>query len=187
TAGTVTIDGVPATVGNWSDTQIQVTVPNGVPRCPVQQQAQYGGSTASCGELFINTAATTSGTGGVTGVTSTNAGNGYTSRPTVTFAPPSCTINGTTCVRATLANSSTAGVFMDVVSVTVTSVGTNYTSNPTVTISAPSCTINTTTCVRATGTAAASPLLHFAGKQSIDTVTVTIGGKAPTHVHATDS
>ncbi|PYT76704.1 MAG: hypothetical protein DMG40_25610 [Acidobacteria bacterium] len=273
TAGTVTIGGVPATVGNWSDTQIQVTVPNGVPPCPVQQQAQYGGSTASCGELFINTAATTSGTGGVTGVTVTNAGNGYTSRPavtfnntgsggsgaaastflgvtrvavptsgvgrgytsapavtftaspagaaatatgtailgsgttagrvvgvtvtnpgsgytarpTVTFAPPSCTINGTTCVRATLANSSTAGVFMDVVSVTVTSAGTNYTSNPTVTISAPSCTINTTTCVRATGTAAASPLLHFAGKQSIDTVTVTIGGKAPTHVHATDS
>jgi hypothetical protein len=280
TRGTVTIGGVAATVGTWNDQTITVTVPatgtgsNQIQPCPVQQQAQYGGSsTAYCGELVINTAATTSGTGGVTGITVTNAGNGYTSRPTVTFnntgsggtgaaastflgvarvtvpasgvgrgytsapavtftaspagaaatatgtailgsgttagrvvgvtvtnpgsgytarptvtfAPPSCTINGTTCVQATLANSTTAGVFMDVVSVTVTSAGTNYTSNPTVTISAPSCTINTTTCIRATATVAASPLVHFASKQSIDTVTVTIGGKAPTHVHAADS
>src|SRR5438270_461856 len=241
--------------------------------CLVQQQAQYGGSTAYCGELVITSAPVTTGTGGVTGVTVTNAGNGYTarptvtfnntgtggsgaaastflgvtrvtvpaagigrgytsqpavtftaspagaaatatgtailgsgttagrvvgvtvtnpgsgytSRPTVTFAPPSCTINGTTCVQATLTNSSTTGVFMDVVSVTVTSAGTGYTSNPTVTFTAPSCTINTTTCVRTTGTAAASPIQHFAGNHSIDSVTVTVGGKAPTHVTATQS
>jgi len=287
-AGTVTIGGIPATVGTWSDTTITVSVPNGVPDCPVQQQAQYGGpgdnnnnnnnnnnniNNAQCGELVIATGTVTTGTGGVTGVTVTNAGNGYTarptvafnntgtggsgaaastflgvtrvtvpatgigrgytsapavtftaspagaaatatgtailgsgttagrvvgvtvtnpgsgyaSRPTVTFAPPSCTINGTTCVQATLTNSSTTGVFMDVVSVTVTAAGTGYTSNPTVTFTSPSCTINATTCVRATGTAAASPIQTFQGRQSIDTVTVTIGGKAPTHVAPLDS
>jgi hypothetical protein len=274
TAGTVSIGGVAATVSGWSDAQIQVTVPTGVPPCLVQQQAQYGGSTASCGELLITTAAVTSGTGQVTGVTVTNAGNGYTTRPavtlgnagtggsgaaastflgvtrvaiaaagtgrgytsapavtftaspagaaatatgtavlgtgttagrvvgvtitnpgsgytarpTVTFAPPSCgPPSPTTCAPATLANSATAGTFMDVVSVTVTAAGTGYTSAPTVTIAVPGCTINTTTCVRATGTAAASPIQSFSARQSIDTVTVTIGGKAPTHVHATDS
>jgi hypothetical protein len=57
TAGTVTIGGVNATVTNWMDTQITVTVPSGVPNCSVQQQAQYGGSTAQCGELVITTAA----------------------------------------------------------------------------------------------------------------------------------
>jgi len=262
--GRVTIGGVNAPISSWSDSQIVVTVPSGVAACPVQQQAQYGGSAAQCGELVITTAPTTTGTGGVTGVTVNtpgggytnratitfnnagtggsgaaasafmavtsvaipttgigrgytsapaatftasptgaaatatgtailgtgatagrvvgvtvnNAGRGYTSRPTVTFSTPSCTINGTTCVRAALTNSSTAGVFMDVVSVTVTNGGTNYTSSPTVTFSTPS----TGTANRATGTATASPRQTFAGKQSIDTVTVTIGGKAPTHV-----
>jgi hypothetical protein len=57
--GTVTIGGVPATVTGWSDTQITVTVPSGVPACGIQQQAQYGGpgatgvTTALCGELMI--------------------------------------------------------------------------------------------------------------------------------------
>jgi hypothetical protein len=71
-------------ITSWMDTQITVTVPgnNTVPACAIQQQAQYSGSTAQCGQLVI---------------TSAN------------------------------------------------------------------------------------------GKQSIDAVTVTIGGKAPTHVHATDS
>jgi hypothetical protein len=278
TRGSVTIGGVPATVGTWTDTTLTVTVPatgtgnNQIQPCAVQQQAEYGGSTAYCGELLITTAPTTTGTGGVTGVTVatagngytnratvtlsgggattqatasafmgvarvtiptagigrgytsapavtfsaspagaaatatgtavlgsgttagrvvavtiTSAGSGYTARPTVTFAPPTCTINTTTCVRATLTNSSTAGVFMDVVSITANTAGSGYTSNPTVTLSAPTCTINTTTCVRATATAAASPILHFAAKQSIDTVTVTVGGKAPTHVFAPGS
>ena len=269
---TVTIGGVQASC-TGGDLSLTCTVPTGVQPCLVQQQAQYGGSTAYCGELVITSAPVTTGTGGVTGVTVTNAGNGYTarptvtfnntgtggsggaastflgvtrvtvpaagigrgytsapavtftaspagaaatatgtailgsgttagrvvgvtvtnpgsgytSRPTVTFAPPSCTINGTTCVQATLTNSSTTGVFMDVVSVTVTAAGTGYTSNPTVTFTAPSCTINTTTCVRVTGTAAASPIQTFSGRQSIDTVMVTVGGKAPTHVPATGS
>jgi hypothetical protein len=56
--GSVTIGGVPATVTGWTDTQIVVTAPstggkNGVPQCSVQQQVQYGGSTAYCGELVI--------------------------------------------------------------------------------------------------------------------------------------
>jgi hypothetical protein len=51
--GTVTIGGVNAPVTSWSDTSITVTVPSGVPACAVQQQAQYGGSTAECGQLAI--------------------------------------------------------------------------------------------------------------------------------------
>jgi hypothetical protein len=53
--GTVTIGGVAASVNSWSDTQIVVTLPANaqVPLCPVQQQAQYGGSPARCGELVI--------------------------------------------------------------------------------------------------------------------------------------
>ena len=55
--GTVTIGGVGATIQNWSDASITVVVPNGVPACAMQQQAQYGGSNASCGELVVTTAA----------------------------------------------------------------------------------------------------------------------------------
>jgi hypothetical protein len=56
--GSVTIGGrtAPVVGGGWSDAQITVTVPAGVPACPIQQQAQYGGSTAQCGELVITAA-----------------------------------------------------------------------------------------------------------------------------------
>ncbi|MDE3158991.1 MAG: hypothetical protein KGM92_09510, partial [Acidobacteriota bacterium] len=67
TLSSVTIGGVAATISNWSDTQIQVTVPatgnlnrNQVQPCLVQQQAQYAGragqtnyGVAYCGELVI--------------------------------------------------------------------------------------------------------------------------------------
>ena len=60
TLSSVTIGGKAATIDNWSDTQIQVTVPTGVPPCAVQQQAHYQGtlptgqsSTALCGQLVI--------------------------------------------------------------------------------------------------------------------------------------
>jgi hypothetical protein len=61
--GSVTIGGRAATVTSWSDTLITVTVPGGagsqpVPLCDVQQQAQYGGSQARCGQLVITTANT---------------------------------------------------------------------------------------------------------------------------------
>ncbi len=55
----VTIGGVQATVGSWTDTSITVTVPSGVPACTIQQQVQYGGpngttvSQAQCGQLVI--------------------------------------------------------------------------------------------------------------------------------------
>jgi hypothetical protein len=67
TAGTVTIGGVTAalTGTGWSDTSIQVAVPSGVPNCPVQQQASYGGKTAQCGELLITTAPATAGGTGI--------------------------------------------------------------------------------------------------------------------------
>ncbi len=51
--GTVTIGGVNAPVTNWSDASITVTVPGGIPKCAVQQQAIYGGSTAFCGQMII--------------------------------------------------------------------------------------------------------------------------------------
>ncbi|MDR3747571.1 MAG: choice-of-anchor D domain-containing protein [Acidobacteriota bacterium] len=49
----VTIGGIAATINSWSDTQIAVTVPTGVANCAIQQQTQYTGSTAQCGELVI--------------------------------------------------------------------------------------------------------------------------------------
>jgi len=57
--GSVTIGGVKATVTGWSDTAITVTVPatgttaGKIQPCALQQQAQYGGSTAYCGQLVI--------------------------------------------------------------------------------------------------------------------------------------
>jgi hypothetical protein len=54
--GTVTIGGVGATINSWTDSSITVIVPK-VPACVMQQQAQYGGSTALCGELVVTTAA----------------------------------------------------------------------------------------------------------------------------------
>ncbi|HVO61600.1 MAG TPA: Ig-like domain-containing protein [Terriglobales bacterium] len=59
TQGTVTIGGVTvpaANITSWDDSQIKLTVPAGIPPCRVQQQAQYGGSTAYCGELVITAA-----------------------------------------------------------------------------------------------------------------------------------
>jgi hypothetical protein len=58
TAGAVTVGGVNATVIGWSDIQITATVPAltaAQSTCAIQQQGQYGGSTARCGELVITT------------------------------------------------------------------------------------------------------------------------------------
>jgi len=48
-------DGVqhPLTGVSWSDTVITGNVPAGLPACTIQQQTQYGGSAAQCGQLFI--------------------------------------------------------------------------------------------------------------------------------------
>jgi hypothetical protein len=51
--GSVTIGGQLAAVTSWGDLQIVVQVPSNVPNCTMQQQAQYGGSTAQCGQLVI--------------------------------------------------------------------------------------------------------------------------------------
>jgi hypothetical protein len=54
--GSVTIGGVTANVTSWTDTTIVATLPetgNQVPSCSVQQQVQYGGSSARCGEIVI--------------------------------------------------------------------------------------------------------------------------------------
>jgi hypothetical protein len=78
TASSVTIGGKAATITSWSDTSITVTVPTGVPNCALQQEVQYGGSTAQCGQLQIT------------------AGNGKTSIDTVTV-----TIGGKAPTRLT--------------------------------------------------------------------------------------
>src|SRR5437016_8559511 len=122
-AGGVTIGGVNATVSSWSDTQIVVTVPSGVPSCPVQQQAQYGGSAAQCGELVIKTGAVRTG-GNVTGVTITRGGS-YNTAPTVTF--------GTAPAGGTNATGTANLGGGRVTSVAVTNGGTGFTSAPTVT------------------------------------------------------
>ena len=131
THGAVTIGGVPATINSWSDQQIVVTVPatgsqnrNQVQPCAVQQQAQYGGSTAYCGELVISTSAALTG-GNVTGVTITRGGS-YNTAPTVTFgAAPA---GGTTAT-----GTANLGTSSGVASVAVTAGGTGYTTNPGVT------------------------------------------------------
>ncbi len=53
TMSAVTIDGKTAAIKSWGTSQIIVTVPQGVSPCAVQQQAQYGGSEAQCGQLVI--------------------------------------------------------------------------------------------------------------------------------------
>jgi hypothetical protein len=253
-AGAVTIGGIAATVGTWSDTTITVTVPNGVPDCAVQQQAEYRGSRAQCGELVVTSGTVTTGgnvtgvtisnkgrypsgttptvtfgaapaggttatgtavmTGSVYSVTITNRGTGYTSAPTVTFSAPT-TAGGTTATGTALRSGSA------IAGVTITNPGSGYTSAPTVAFSggggsnaagtavlgqsvasvtlnngggsgytsAPTVTFGAAPIggVRATGTAVFAPRTTFNGKQSIDTVTVTIGGKAPTHVAPSDS
>jgi hypothetical protein len=54
----VTIGGVSAVVTNWTDSTIVATARavGQIPLCAVQQQAQYGGSQARCGQLAITTA-----------------------------------------------------------------------------------------------------------------------------------
>jgi hypothetical protein len=51
---------IPLNVTSWSDTAIVAGIPNSVTsnpnfQCPIQQQLQYGGSPASCGQLVITT------------------------------------------------------------------------------------------------------------------------------------
>jgi hypothetical protein len=86
--GSVTIGGVAATVTGWSDTSITVTVPSTVPVCAMQQQAQYGGSTARCGELVIT------------------AGNGKHSVDTITVTiggkAPTQVVAGTTTIQSAI-------------------------------------------------------------------------------------
>jgi hypothetical protein len=53
TLSSVTIGGISAPITSWGDGSITVTVPSNVPACAIQQQAQYGGLPASCGQVVI--------------------------------------------------------------------------------------------------------------------------------------
>ena len=83
----VTIGGVNAPITAWSDTQITVTVPTGVPACAVTQQTLYHGSAAQCGELIVT------------------AGNGKQSVDTVTV-----TVGGKAPVHVTPSQSIQAAI-----------------------------------------------------------------------------
>src|SRR5205807_2086834 len=126
-----------------------------------------------------NTTAAGDTSGYVSSVTMTgtanSGGSGYSTAPTPVFPTPT---GGTAAAgTSTLSASRSARV----VSVTVTNAGSGYTSAPTVTFTGSLAT-------RAIGTATINgPVQTFAGRRSIDTVTVTIGGKAPTHVAPTHS
>jgi hypothetical protein len=52
----VTVGGIPLHGVTWTDTTITGTVQTNVPACNIQQQAQYQGSAAKCGELVITAA-----------------------------------------------------------------------------------------------------------------------------------
>jgi hypothetical protein len=52
----VTVGGIPLHGVSWSDTTITGTVQANVPLCGIQQQAQFGGSLARCGQLVITAA-----------------------------------------------------------------------------------------------------------------------------------
>jgi hypothetical protein len=56
--GTYTVPA--ASITTWTDSSIALTIPSGasVPACDIQQQAQYGGSAAQCGQVVITTANT---------------------------------------------------------------------------------------------------------------------------------
>ena len=101
TRGTVTIGGKAATVATWSDAQITVTVPNNVPACTLQQQAEYGGSTALCGELVITTAPSTAypnGQQSIDSVTVTVGGK----TPTVVKSTAPMTPSGAGAIQAAI-------------------------------------------------------------------------------------
>ena len=86
TQGTVTIGGVTAPITSWSDAKITVSVPSGIANCAVQQQAQYGGSTAQCGQLLITSA---NGQQSIDTVTITVGGK----KPTLVAGNASMTVN----------------------------------------------------------------------------------------------
>jgi hypothetical protein len=120
--GSVTIGGIKAAVTSWNDTQITVTVPAGVPNCAKQQQAQYGGSTAQCGQLVITAG---SGKQSIDAVTVTIGGKAPTHiAPTgsiqsainaaapgdLLMVDPNCTTVATTTTPAAPAACSVAGL-----------------------------------------------------------------------------
>ncbi len=85
------------------------------------------------------TATLTLGTGANAGrvgaVTNLVGGSGYQAAPTATIsAPTGCTINGTSCVRATATTTLAANA---VSAVTITNAGRGYTAAPTITFTAP--------------------------------------------------
>jgi hypothetical protein len=177
--GTVQLSACPTPAGTARRTVTGVTITN-----PTTNNYAIGAtinvtfSPAGTGgtRALGNTTATGDTTGFVSSVTMTgganSGGSGYSTAPAPVFTAGSGTgATGT----STLSASRTAHV----VSVNVTNGGTGYTSAPTVTFSGPGST-------RAIGTASVNALQTFAGRRSIDAVTVTIGGKPPVHVAASE-
>jgi hypothetical protein len=126
TLSSVTIGGRSAAIDSWSETQILVTVPAGVPPCAIQQQSQYRGTlpagqsaTALCGQLVITAGNGKQSVDSVTvtigGKTPTHVNANGSIQAAINAAnpgdlimvDPTCTTTGTT---STLATCSIAGL-----------------------------------------------------------------------------
>jgi hypothetical protein len=165
-AGTVTIGGINApVVGTWGDLSLTVTVPTGVANCAVQQQAQYGGSAAQCGQLVITSSAGKQSIDTVTvtigGKAPTHVAASASIQNAIDYASPGdLIIIDPTCIATTTSSGATAPVSCSAPLATGTTVSkTNATHNELVLMWKP---------VRLQGVGAASSVIdattHPAGK-----------------------
>src|SRR5207302_5129409 len=176
--GTVTTNGGAGTAASPRRvTGVTITAPGGSYAIGATIGVSFSVPAAGGVRALGNTTAAGDTSGFVSAVTvaAAGTGTGYTSAPTVGFTGG----GGGSGATATAAVGDRV-----VASVTLTNGGgAGYTTTPSVTFS-PGLTGGTSTAL---GTATIAPRQIFAGRRSIDTVTVTIGGKGPTHVAPTHS
>ena len=91
-------------------------------------------------------------TGQITSVLVAGVGSGYTGTPSVTIDPPSCVINGTTCVQAA-ANAVVDPIVGQVTAINVTNMGAGYAVVPNVVVQDPATMGCLSGCVQATAQA----------------------------------
>jgi hypothetical protein len=162
TQGNVSIGGVAATVTAWSDKQILLTVPAGIPACDVQQQVQFGQPAVTTTSTATVTAKLTSGSRTFTLTTAPGFGAG-------------AALSGTGVAAGATVSSVTSRTTRGVTTYTVTMSLAATASETAAAITATS--TNTTAAVTACGQL---QITTASGQTSVDTVTVTVGGKKPT-------
>ena len=95
----VTVGGKALSAVSWTSTSITGKVPSGIANCSVQQQAQFGGTTAQCGELVITAA---NGKQSIDTVTVTIGGK----QPTVITGTDPLTASGSGSIQQAIDNAS---------------------------------------------------------------------------------